>query len=29
MAFINGKKISPNGQPWQIHEEGRITLPSN
>jgi len=27
-VFLNGKKIAPGGQPWQIHDEGRITLPS-
>lgn len=28
MAYINGTKISPDGQPWKIHQQGRITLPS-
>lgn len=29
MAYINGAKIAPDGQPWKIHDEGRITLPSS
>ncbi len=28
MAFINGKKLAPDGQPWKIQEANRINLPS-
>ncbi|MGP1309498.1 MAG: hypothetical protein ACTS27_04795 [Phycisphaerales bacterium] len=29
MAYLNGAKIAPDGQPWKIHDDSRITLPSN